>query len=115
MSDSFDVRVDNARKVYMNMDGSVWENLERLWDYGYSLRVISEVSGVSRSKLQRYFSENNMGRDDEIGTQNRDLLVKQALLLYRSGLNRREIANKMGLNVRTIDSYLKQLHNRGAI
>ena len=115
MSNPFEVRVNSARKQYMNMDGSLWENLERLWDYGYSLRVISEVSNISRSTLQRHFSENNIGRDDEIGTQNRDLMVKQTLILFNSGLNRQQIANKLGLNVRTIDSYLKQLRNRGAI
>lgn len=115
MSDSFEVRVNNARKDFMNMDGTLWENLERLWECGYSLRVISEVSNVSRSTLQRHFSENNLGRIDEVGTQNRDLMVKQTLLLAQSGLNRQQIANKLGLNVRTIDSYLKQLRNRGAI
>ena len=97
------------------MDGSLWENVERLWKMGYSLRVISEITGITRSKLQRILSETNNGRDDDIRTQNRDYRVQQAKRLYNNGKNRQDIAFKLGVNVRTVDSYLKQLRHNGEL
>ena len=70
--EDFEIRVENAKQDFMHMDGSKWDNIMRLWKYGYSLRVISEVCGVSRSKLQRFISENNSSREDDIRTQNRN-------------------------------------------
>ena len=111
--DKFTIRVDNARKDFMNMDGTLWENVERLWKMGYSLRVISEITGISRSMLQRRLSEDGKGRDDDIRTQNRDYRVQQAKRLFDNGKNRQEVAFALGVNVRTVDSYMKQLRNRG--
>ncbi|MBR3208678.1 MAG: hypothetical protein IKF82_00260 [Bacilli bacterium] len=113
--DSFEIRVNNARKDLTHMDGSLWENVERLWKMGYSLRVISEITGITRSKLQRILSETNNGRDDDIRTQNRDYRVQQAKRLYNNGKNRQDIAFKLGVNVRTVDSYLKQLRHNGEL
>lgn len=111
--DKFTVRVDNARRDFMNMDGTLWENVERLWKMGYSLRVISEITGITRSMLQRRLSEDGQGRDDDIRTQNRDYRVQQAKRLLDNGKNRQEVAFELGVNVRTVDSYMKQLRNRG--
>ena len=113
--DKFDIRVNNARKDLMNMDGDIWENVNRLWDLGYSLRVISAVTGLTRSMLQRKLSEANDGREDDTRTQSRNHRVQQAKRLYDNGKNKHEIAFELGLNVRTIDSYLKQLRNNGDI
>lgn len=74
--ESFEIRVQNAKKDFMHMDGTLWENVERLWNMGYSLRVIEEVSGLTRSKIQRHIAEENKSRSDDIGTQNRDFRVK---------------------------------------
>lgn len=107
--DKFEIRVENAKKDFMHMDGDIWENVLRLWHYGYSLRVISEVSGISRSKLQRFISETDNSRDDDIRTQNRNNNVIRAQELWKNGASREEIAVVLGVNVRTVDSYLRQL------
>ena len=111
--DKFQIRVDNARNALMHMDGNLWENVERLWKMGYSLRVISEITGITRSMLQRKLSENGQGRDDDVRTQNRDYRVQQAKRLFDNGKNKHEVAFELGVNVRTVDSYIKQLRNRG--
>lgn len=113
--ESFEIRVENARKDLMNMDGDLWEKIEKLWDYGYSLRVISEITGETRSKIQRYISENNKSRNDDVPTQSRDLRVKQTLNLIKKGKNRHEIAKELNLNPRTVGSYINQLKNKGAL
>ena len=113
--ESFNIRVENARKDFMHMDGTLWENIERLWSMGYSLRVISEITGITRSKIQRHIAEGNKSRSDDIGTQNRDFRVKTTLDLLDKGYSHNEIAKQLGLNPRTIDSYIKQLKNRGAL
>lgn len=113
--ESFEIRVENAKRDFMNMDGDLWENIDKLWEYGYSMRVISEITGLTRSKIQRHISENNKARSDDIPTQNRELRVKQTLNLINQGWNKNEIAEELGLNRRTIGSYIKQLKNKGEL
>ena len=113
--ESFEIRVENARKDFMHMDGTLWENIERLWEYGYSMRVIAEITGLTRSKIQRHISENNKSRSDDIPTQNRDFRVQQTLQLINSGMSRDEVAEKLDLNPRTVGSYIKQLKNQGVL
>lgn len=113
--ESFEIRVENAKKDFMNMDGDLWENIDKLWEYGYSMRVISEITGLTRSKIQRHISENNKARSDDIPTQNRELRVKQTLDLINQGWSKNEIAKELDLNPRTIGSYIKQLKNQGAL
>lgn len=113
--ESFEIRVENAKKDFMNMDGDLWENIDKLWEYGYSMRVISEITGLTRSKIQRHISENNKARSDDIPTQNRELRVKQTLNLINQGWSKNEIAKELDLNPRTIGSYIKQLKNQGAL
>lgn len=113
--ESFEIRVENAKRDFMNMDGDLWENIDKLWEYGYSMRVISEITGLTRSKIQRHISENNKARSDDVPTQNRELRVKQTLNLINQGWNKNEIAEELGLNRRTIGSYIKQLKNKGAL
>lgn len=113
--ESFEIRVENAKKDFMNMDGDLWENIDKLWEYGYSMRVISEITGLTRSKIQRHISENNKARSDDVPTQNRELRVKQTLNLINQGWNKNEIAEELGLNRRTIGSYIKQLKNKGEL
>ena len=113
--ESFEIRVENAKRDLMNMDGDLWENIDRLWEYGYSMRVIAEITGLTRSKIQRHISENNQGRSDDVPTQNREIRVKQTLNLINQGLNKQEIAEELNLNPRTIGSYIKQLKNQGAL
>lgn len=113
--ESFEIRVENAKRDFMNMDGDLWENIDKLWEYGYSMRVISEITGLTRSKIQRHISENNKARSDDVPTQNREFRVKQTLNLINQGWNKNEIAEELGLNRRTIGSYIKQLKNKGAL
>lgn len=113
--ESFEIRVENAKRDFMNMDGDLWENIDKLWEYGYSMRVISEITGLTRSKIQRHISENNKARSDDVPTQNRELRVKQTLNLINQGWNKNEIAEELGLNHRTIGSYIKQLKNKGEL
>ncbi len=113
--ESFEIRVENAKRDFMNMDGNLWENIDKLWEYGYSMRVISEITGLTRSKIQRHISENNKARSDDIPTQNRELRVKQTLNLINQGWSKNEIAEELDLNPRTIGSYIKQLKNQGAL
>lgn len=107
--ENFETRIENAKKDFMHMDGDKWDNIMRLWKYGYSLRVISEVCGISRSKLQRFISENNNSREDDIRTQNRNNNVIRTRELWKNGITKEEIAVVLGVNVRTVDSYLRQL------
>ena len=111
--EAYNIRVENAKKDFMHMDGTLWENIERLWKMGYSLRVISEITGVTRSKLQRILSESNAGREDDVRTQNRDNRVLQTKKLLAHGCSNEDIARILCLNVRTVESYVKQLNNRG--
>ena len=115
MIESFEIRVEKAKKDLMNMDGDLWENIDRLWEYGYSMRVIAEITGLTRSKIQRHISEGNKARSDDIPTQNRELRVKQTLNLINQGKNRYEIAEELNLNPRTVGSYIKQLKNQGVL
>lgn len=110
--EAYNIRVNNARKDFMHMDGTLWENVERLWKMGYSLRVISEITGITRSKLQRHLSENDNGREDDIRTQNRNNRVLQTKKLLAQGCSNAEIAKMLCLNVRTIESYRKQLDSQ---
>ena len=73
--EAYNIRVDNAKKDFMHMDGTLWENIERLWKMGYSLRVISEITGITRSKLQRHLSEGDNGREASYRLKNYSLKV----------------------------------------
>ena len=113
--EEYSIRIDNARKDFMHMDGTLWENIERLWNMGYSLRIISEITGITRSKLQRILSEDNKGRNDDVRTQNRDFRVMKTKELLDMGMTKDEIAKKMGRNTRTIEGYIRQLKNKGEL
>lgn len=86
-----------------------FEQAIALWESGYSLRIIQELTGIHRSKLSRYINEHSLERDDDIRTQNRKNRVYQASKLYKMGFSRDEIASEMHINPRTVDSYLKEL------
>lgn len=80
-----------------------------LWDRGYSLRIIQDLTGIHRSKLSRYINEHDLTRDDDKRSQNRKYRVYQCDKLHKMGFSREEIAEEMQMNPRTIDSYLKEL------
>ncbi len=80
-----------------------------LWDKGYSLRIIQDLTGIHRSKLSRYINEHDLTRDDDKRSQNRKYRVYQCDKLHKMGFSREEIAEEMQMNPRTIDSYLKEL------
>ena len=80
-----------------------------LWKAGYSTRIIQEVTGIHRSKISRYVNEHNLERDDDKRTQNRKNRVYQCKKLHKMGFSREEIADEMGINPRTVDSYFKEI------
>lgn len=80
-----------------------------LWQEGYSLRIIQDLTGIHRSKLSRYINEHDLTRNDDIRTQNRKNRVYQCEKLHKMGFSREEIAQEMQINPRTVDSYFKEL------
>lgn len=86
-----------------------FEQAVTLWEAGYSLRIIQEITGVHRSKLSRFINENDLERDDDKRTQNRKNRVYQCRKLHQMGFSREEIAQELDLNPRTIDSYFKEI------
>ena len=86
-----------------------FEQAITLWEAGYSLRIIQEITGVHRSKLSRFINENDLERDDDKRTQNRKNRVYQCQKLHQMGFSREEIAQELDLNPRTIDSYFKEI------
>ena len=81
-----------------------------LWNEGYSLRIIQELTGIHRSKLSRYINEHDLTREDDKRSQNRKYRVYQCEKLHKMGFSQQEIAQEMGINLRTIDSYFKELN-----
>ena len=108
--DSYEIRLNNAKKDLKSFeDDDMWTKVVKLWQKNYSLRIISEISGISRSKLQRYFAENEIDKIDDIRTQNRNERVKYAKNLEKMGFSKQEIAQELNVNPRTVDSYFKQV------
>ena len=108
--DSYEIRLNNAKKDLKSFENDdMWTKVVKLWQKNYSLRIISEISGISRSKLQRYFAENEIDKIDDIRTQNRNERVKYAKNLEKMGFSKQEIAQELGVNPRTVDSYFKQV------
>lgn len=112
--DSYEVRKQlAAQSINQLINQSITNPFEQaiiLWKEGYSLRIIQDLTDVHRSKLSRYINEHDLTRDDDKNSQNRKYRVYQCNRLYKMGFSPIEIANEMGLNSRTIDSYLKELN-----
>ena len=108
MVESYEIRVENAKHDIKHLDGDIWEKVLFLSQSGYSLRVIEEVLGISRSKLQRFISESNNDDIDDPRSQERNRRARNAARLFKMGFDLDEIAAEMGLNRRTIESYLRQ-------
>lgn len=107
--ESFETRIESAKQLINNSTDEPFNQAITLWKAGYSLRVIQEVTNVHRSKLSRYINENDLTRDDDIRNQNRQYRVNQTLKLHKMGFSQEEISKEMGLNLRTIQSYFKQI------
>lgn len=108
--ESFETRIESAKQLISDSTDEPFDQAITLWKMGYSLRVIQEVTNVHRSKLSRYINENDLIKDDNIHSQNRQYRVNQVSKLHKMGFSREEIADEMSLNLRTIDSYFKQLN-----
>lgn len=107
--ESFQERIESAKQLISDSTDEPFDQAIMLWKMGYSLRVIQEVTNVHRSKLSRYINENNLAKDDDIRNQNRQYRINQASKLHKMGFSREEIAHEMNLNLRTIDSYFKEI------
>ena len=108
MNESYDERLANARHDIAGFDGNVWDLVVYLHECGYSLRIIAEITNISRSKIQRFLSESNYDNLDDIRSQGRSQRVNQASRLFKMGFNPGEIAEELDVNVRTVESYLRQ-------
>lgn len=112
--DSYEVRKQSGEQVINQLvNQSITRPIEQaiiLWEKGYSLRIIQELTDIHRSKLSRYINEHNLERDDDVRTQNRKNRVYQCEKLYKMGFSKEEIAYELDVNPRTIDSYLKELN-----
>lgn len=111
--DSYESRVRSASQFREQLIAqSITQPFEQaieLWKAGYSLRIIQEITGIHRSKLSRYINEHDLVRDDDKRSQNRKNRVYQCEKLLKMGFSRSEISATMGINPRTVDSYLKEL------
>lgn len=111
--DSYDVRKQAGEQVINRLiTQSITDSFKQaiiLWQEGYSLRIIQDLTGVHRSKISRYVNEHDLSRDDDKRTQNRKNRVYQCEKLVKMGFSREEIASEMGINPRTVDSYFKEI------
>lgn len=107
--ESFETRIESAKQLINDSTDKPFDQAIMLWKVGYSLRIIQEVTNIHRSKLSRYINENDLIRDDNIHSQNRQHKVNQAAKLHKMGFSKEEIASEMNLNLRTIQSYFKQI------
>lgn len=111
--DSYDVRKQAGEQVINRLiTQSITDSFKQaliLWQEGYSLRIIQDLTGVHRSKVSRYVNEHDLSRDDDKRTQNRKNRVYQCRKLHQMGFSREEIAQELDLNPRTIDSYFKEI------
>lgn len=107
--ESFQERIESAKQLISDSTDEPFDQAIMLWKMGYSLRVIQEVTNVHRSKLSRYINENDLAKDDDVRNQNRQYRINQASKLYKMGFSKEEIAHEMNLNLRTIQSYFKQI------
>ena len=111
--DSYQVRKQSGEQVINRLiNQSITDSFKQaliLWDEGYSLRIIQDLTGIHRSKVSRYVNEHDLSRDDDKRTQNRKNRVYQCEKLVKMGFSREEIASEMGINPRTVDSYFKEI------
>lgn len=111
--DSYDARKQLGEQVINRLiTQSITDSFKQaiiLWQEGYSLRIIQDLTGVHRSKVSRYVNEHDLSRDDDKRTQNRKNRVYQCEKLVKMGFSREEIASEMGINPRTVDSYFKEI------
>ena len=111
--DSYETRIRSAsqflEQLIAQSINQPFNQAIELWKAGYSTRIIQEITGVHRSKISRYVNENDLSRDDDKRTQNRKNRVYQCEKLLKMGFSREEIAQEMGINPRTVDSYLKEI------
>lgn len=105
---SYQERLQNARTAASSHGTTGIQLATTLYQEGYSLRIIQEITDISRSKLQRFFSQNGITRDDEFQTQKRHTSLEHAKRLWRDGSNINEIARILKKNPRTIEAYLRQ-------
>lgn len=107
--ESFETRIESAKQLISDSTDEPFDQAITLWKAGYSLRVIQEVTNIHRSKLSRYINENDLAKDDDVRNQNRQHKINQASKLHKMGFSKEEIAHEMNLNLRTIQSYFKQI------
>ena len=107
--ESFQERIESAKQLISDSTDKPFDQAITLWKAGYSLRIIQELTNIHRSKLSRYINENDLAKDDDVRNQNRQYRINQASKLYKMGFSKEEIAHEMNLNLRTIQSYFKQI------
>ena len=85
------------------------ELAEELYKKGHSIRIISELTDIPRSTLQRYLSENHIRNLNDARTKRLIRNLHKTEELYQEGYDKEEIAEMMKINITTATMYLKQL------
>jgi predicted transcriptional regulator len=113
LGEDFEARLESGRQLINQLINDLitdsFAQAVELWKAGFSTRIIEELTGVSRSKISRYVNEADLARIDDKNTQNRKNRVYQCQKLHKMGFSRLEIADELGVNPRTVDSYFKEL------
>lgn len=80
-----------------------------LYSMGYSLRIISEITGFSRSKLQRFLSENGVRNLNSFNTKRLNNNLSVTGRMIKRGCSLEDVCVELGVSEWTVRQYLKQL------
>ena len=80
-----------------------------LYGMGHSLRIISEITGFSRSKLQRFLSENDVRNLNSFNTKRLNNNLSVTGRMVKEGCSLEDVCVELGVSEWTVRQYLKQL------
>ena len=103
---------DRLKKAECDAQSCGKEGVElavELYGMGHSLRIISEITGFSRSKLQRYLSENGVRNLNSVNTKRLNNNLSVAGRMIKEGCSLEDVCVELGVSEWTVRQYLKQL------
>lgn len=80
-----------------------------LYGMGHSLRIISEITGFSKSKLQRFLSESDVRNLNSVNTKRLNNNLKVTGRMVKEGCSLEDVCVELGVSEWTVKQYLKQL------
>ena len=105
---TYEERQKIAKQDAKKTDKKGVELAEELYKKGHSIRIISELTDIPRSTLQRYLSENHIRNLNDARTKRLIRNLHKTEELYKEGYDKEEIAEMMKINITTATMYLKQ-------